>query len=151
MLYELPHRYVVGLTTLRLQCLPNGMDALPKHEMENLFSVLEVNLRCMQSIATLQNLKNITDTLCLIAARSALNCLLESRATEVLDNMYRSTMPKVSFLDYFWSWRGLFGGLFSVLLADLPPAKTYHALCTGYAGLLLARAHRRDWPRMRRD
>jgi glycosyltransferase involved in cell wall biosynthesis len=25
-------------------------------------------------------------------------------------------------------------------LADLPPAKIYHALCTGYAGLLLARA-----------
>src|SRR5262249_38672532 len=67
--------------------------------------------------------------------------LLDSPAAwETVLHMYRQTMPKTSFLDYFWSWRGLFGGLFSLLLADLPAAKTYHALCTGYAGLLLARA-----------
>lgn len=45
-----------------------------------------------------------------------------------------------SFLDYFWSWRALLGGLYSVLLADLPEASVYHAVSTGYAGLFAARA-----------
>lgn len=58
----------------------------------------------------------------------------------MLQRMYDSTVPECSFLQYFWSWRALVGGLFSVLLADLPPARVYHAISTGYAGLLLARA-----------
>jgi glycosyltransferase involved in cell wall biosynthesis len=58
----------------------------------------------------------------------------------MLLNMYRTTVPDSSFLDYFWSWRALVGGLFSVLVPELPEARVYHAVSTGYAGLLLARA-----------
>lgn len=54
--------------------------------------------------------------------------------------MYRRDMPNGSFLHYFWAWRALLGGLFSVLEHPLPQAKIYHTVSTGYAGLLAARA-----------
>ena len=55
--------------------------------------------------------------------------------------MYESTHGDSAFLDYFWTWRALLGGLYSMLLCDLPPALVYHPVCTGYAGLFAARAH----------
>jgi polysaccharide biosynthesis protein PelF len=54
--------------------------------------------------------------------------------------MYRADMPFGSFLHYFWAWRALLGGLFSVLEYELPAARVYHTISTGYAGLLAARA-----------
>ena len=72
------------------------------------------------------------------ATRAAL--LNSERSFEMIRHMYNSSVPGSSFLNYFWSWRSLAGGLFSVLLADLPPARLYHSISTGYAGLLLARA-----------
>jgi polysaccharide biosynthesis protein PelF len=67
--------------------------------------------------------------------------LLNSEAAfGVVERMYGRTAPGSSFLKYFWSWRALVGGLVSVLLAPLPTARVYHAISTGYAGLVLARA-----------
>ncbi len=67
--------------------------------------------------------------------------LLDSEeAWELMEAMYEADFSECSFLDYFWSWRAIMGGLYSVLLADLPDAKMYHALSTGYAGLMAARA-----------
>ncbi|MEO8249638.1 MAG: GT4 family glycosyltransferase PelF [Burkholderiales bacterium] len=67
--------------------------------------------------------------------------LLNSEAAfEMLQRMYETSVPGGSFLNYFWSWRSLVGGLFSVLLARLPRAGVYHAISTGYAGLVMARA-----------
>lgn len=54
--------------------------------------------------------------------------------------LYEAEFPSSSFIDFFWTWRALFSGLYSVILPDLPKAKVYHSLCTGYAGLYLARA-----------
>jgi glycosyltransferase involved in cell wall biosynthesis len=68
-------------------------------------------------------------------------CLMNSEpAFEMLQRMYESSVRGSSFLNYFWSWRSLAGGLFSVLLGKLPAARIYHAISTGYAGLLMARA-----------
>lgn len=53
---------------------------------------------------------------------------------------YERLMPHAPFKDFFWAWQALMGGLFSVMKAELPPAQTYHAISTGYAGLLAARA-----------
>jgi polysaccharide biosynthesis protein PelF len=61
-------------------------------------------------------------------------------AFAMLRRMYEAAVPGSSFLNYFWSWRSLCGGLFSVLLAELPRARVYHAISTGYAGLVTARA-----------
>src|SRR5262249_7266616 len=45
-----------------------------------------------------------------------------------------------AFLHFFWAWRALVGGLIATLSFPLPPARVYHTVSTGYAGLLAARA-----------
>jgi glycosyltransferase involved in cell wall biosynthesis len=70
----------------------------------------------------------------------ALDTLMDSpEAWQTMCAHYRS-MPHAAFLDYFWAWRALVGGLFRVLTAPLPQARVYHAVSTGYAGLIGARA-----------
>ena len=70
-----------------------------------------------------------------------LSGLLNSPLTwEIIKEMYNRTMPYASFLHYFWAWRSLFGGLFAALKFELPRARVYHAVSTGYAGILAARA-----------
>jgi len=46
-----------------------------------------------------------------------------------------------SFIDYFYTWRFTHYPLFKILTTDIPRAKVYHSLCTGYAGLLGAVAN----------
>ncbi|MDZ4224896.1 MAG: GT4 family glycosyltransferase PelF, partial [bacterium] len=40
------------------------------------------------------------------------------------------------FLDYFWTWRGIHLPLIKVVQSEVPFAKIYHAVSTGYAGLV---------------
>jgi polysaccharide biosynthesis protein PelF len=52
------------------------------------------------------------------ATRAAL--INSEPAFAVMRRMYAASVPGSSFLKYFWSWRSLVGGLFSILLAKLP-------------------------------
>jgi polysaccharide biosynthesis protein PelF len=61
-------------------------------------------------------------------------------AWQIVRRMYDRTMPYSSFLDFFWAWRALLGGLFATLEFPLPKARAYHTISTGYAGVLAARA-----------
>jgi glycosyltransferase involved in cell wall biosynthesis len=45
-----------------------------------------------------------------------------------------------SFLDYFWTWRFTHLPLLRVLSTEVPLARCYHAVSTGYAGLMAAAA-----------
>jgi glycosyltransferase involved in cell wall biosynthesis len=138
--YELPEN-IVSVTPVFLQKLHKKQVSLPAEQIRQLFNTLEYPLLNLQRQASLGDLQQII--LALKGARSKVGrkLLFDSReAWEMLLKMYHNTMKENSFLDYFWSWRTLFGGMYSVLLADLPQADCYHALCTGYAGLFLARA-----------
>jgi len=67
--------------------------------------------------------------------------LLDSRlGWRLVCDLYDREMPHESFLHFFWAWRALFGGLIATLSFPLPPARVYHTVSTGYAGLLAARA-----------
>ena len=67
--------------------------------------------------------------------------LLESpEAFGIVRGMYEALMPHASFLQFYWAWRALCGGLFATLKLELPDARVYHTISTGYAGLLAARA-----------
>lgn len=59
---------------------------------------------------------------------------------------HRRECPEGSFTDYFWTLRAMYGSVFGVaeLARRLPPARCYHALSTGYAGLLGAILRHRD-------
>ncbi len=61
----------------------------------------------------------------------------------VLDR-YKKLAPGTSFMDYFWTWRAVHAPLFQTLIAETPPARIYHAVSTGYAGLLATIAKRRS-------
>lgn len=55
---------------------------------------------------------------------------------KILTDMCDRVAKDVSFLDYFWTWRGTHLPIMQILKAEIPPAKIYHAVSTGYAGLL---------------
>jgi glycosyltransferase involved in cell wall biosynthesis len=61
-------------------------------------------------------------------------------AWDTLIEMYRKGFDHASFIDYFWTWRALLTSFYGTVLADLPHAKCYHAISTGYAGIMAARA-----------
>ena len=57
---------------------------------------------------------------------------------ELTTELCQRLAPDASFLDFFWHFRSMHLPLVRLLGAEPPPATTYHALCTGYAGLLAA-------------
>lgn len=72
--------------------------------------------------------------------RVSLDTLLNSPEAWQTMCYHYGSMAHASFLGYFWAWRTLVGGLFRVLTCPLPNARIYHAVSTGYAGLIGARA-----------
>lgn len=73
-----------------------------------------------------------------------LNDLVYSpHAWHYLREVYDARAREVSFIDFFWAWRHGFIPLLNLFYADLPPARTYHAISTGWAGYLGAIAKKR--------
>lgn len=136
--YQIPEN-VLSISNLFLQVLPPGSPHLSREAA--FFSSLErILVRFFQS-GTLADLKDLIALLSPYRSRLGYRFLLESEETwAMLLRMYEKTFPGGSFVDFFWSWRSIFGGLFSILLHPLPPAKMYHSLCTGFAGIYGARA-----------
>ncbi len=58
----------------------------------------------------------------------------------VIRHCYDRLVPGASFSQFYWAWRGFFGAALTVLRAPLPKACVYHAVSTGFAGLMAARA-----------
>lgn len=139
--YELP-KNVIGIKNIFLQQLPKSKIQLTKPERKKLFQNLEVPLLNLQHNADLNVLKHILDLLNEKKEAMSGSLLLNSEeAWRMVQRMYLSTMGESSFINYFWSWRSLIGSFYSTMLSDLPLANIYHTLCTGYAGLFLARAY----------
>lgn len=136
--YTLPEN-VKGITHLTLQKLPKGRTRIPC--AKQFFQDLQSSLKNILSNGDLTDLAKILELLKPHKDILGNHLLLNSReAWDMVVQMYNAQYPASSFLDYFWSWRGLMGGFYSALLAEIPPARMYHAVCTGYAGLLAARA-----------
>ncbi|MDX2095717.1 MAG: GT4 family glycosyltransferase PelF [Alphaproteobacteria bacterium] len=139
--YDLPSN-VVGLTTIRLNDLPTGA-AIDTGLASRLHRALRAPLANLTGAKPmpLSDLKTIMDVLRGSRASLGTAALLDrEEAWKQLVDLYESGFPDHSFLDYFWSYRAIAGGLYSVLLAALPQADIYHAMSTGYAGLMAARA-----------
>jgi glycosyltransferase involved in cell wall biosynthesis len=75
-----------------------------------------------------------------LAGRRPGDLLSSETGWSILVKAYGELMPYASFAHFYWAWRSLVGGLLAVLAAPLPEARAYHAVSTGYAGLLAARA-----------
>ena len=68
------------------------------------------------------------------------DALLHSRQawTAILE-IYEETSSVASLLQFFWTWRSLVSGVMASMFCNLPDASLYHAISTGYAGLVGAR------------
>lgn len=106
------------------------------HRMD-LFAAVDTFLRK----ANLDELARLSSLLApLVKARRTADLLNSPLAWKLVCDLYERAMPHESFLHFFWAWRALFGGLVATLAFPLPPARVYHTVSTGYAGLLAARA-----------
>jgi len=136
--YEMPDN-VRGLNHVFLQDLPPGARRVPR--LKKRLAQMESALKAMQANGDINDLRRVLDVVEQAKGKFGRNTLMNSpHAWDMLLRMYREDMADGSFLDYFWTWRSLLGGLFSVLLSPMPEAKVYHTVSTGYAGLYSARA-----------
>ncbi len=124
---------------MMIQTLPQG-SASPKLSREVLDRLYQP-LKDLQAGGDLSVVSQILDILTPLQDAVGDELLLNSPAAwDLLIRMadtYDSDMP---FLDFFWTWRMSLASFYSMLLHPLPEARVYHAVSTGYAGLLAARA-----------
>lgn len=138
--YQMP-KNVIGHTNIHLQRLPAGKK-MARKEGKELFNALHGPLTHITTgTASLQDFDILLQSLSRYNGRMGAESLLNSEESfELVTQMYEESFDESSMLDYFWSWRAVVAGLYSLILPELPDAKVYHALSTGYAGMLLARA-----------
>ena len=61
--------------------------------------------------------------------------LLSRKSWKYLVDRYQKLSPASSFIDFFWTWRAVHMPIFQLVNAETPPARLYHMVSTGYAGL----------------
>ncbi len=67
--------------------------------------------------------------------------LLNSKpAWSAMERVYQELMPDGPLVDFFWSWRFLARSLLAVVNTKLPDARVFHAVSTGFAGIVGAYA-----------
>ncbi|MEZ6014894.1 MAG: GT4 family glycosyltransferase PelF [Planctomycetota bacterium] len=59
---------------------------------------------------------------------------------ERLTSRYSALAARDSFSSFFWTWHNALEPLLSLIAAPVPPARCFHAVSTGYAGWVGARA-----------
>lgn len=62
--------------------------------------------------------------------------LFSRDAWDHLTARYEARAGDTSFIDFVWTWRAIHTPLMQLLNADIPPARCYHLVSTGYAGLV---------------
>ncbi len=139
-LYTFP-KNLVSVTRCSLSDMPQGTTVLLPKKKKTLQHI-EQKIISMLTKAQALDLEQLLPLLKELNGSCGSYMLLDSPAAwELLVSTYHKLMPHSSFLDYFWSFRGMLESFYSILLTDIPLARIYHTCCTGYAGLLGARAH----------
>jgi len=134
--FQIPEN-VVERRDIFLSQLPVGGEPSRKGLVER----LEPAVSALQQTGRLTHLDSLMQVLGDYPDGLGRQSLLDSRdAWAMLLSMYDDGHDDSSFIDFFWSYRAMLSGLYSVLLPPLPPAKVYHTVSTGYAGLIAARA-----------
>lgn len=139
--YRLPGN-VASLKTVRLAELEAG-DEGNAISVRRLHNTLRGPLASItgEEPLDISELQEIVNAFRSSKARLGHHILLDrEEAWNQLLSLYEEAFEEQSFLDYFWSYRAIVGGIYSILLAELPSADIYHAMSTGYAGLMAARA-----------
>ena len=64
------------------------------------------------------------------------NYFRDLQGWNLLTEKYNIHHPISPFVKYYWAWRAAHIPMFQMVQAPIPPADVYHAVSTGYAGLL---------------
>ena len=90
-------------------------------------------------------LRRLTSVLVEDGGRVRHDFLLGDETWQRICDAHRRDCPESSFADWFWTVRAVHAALFELarVARSLPPARVYHSLSTGYAGLLGALLHHR--------
>jgi hypothetical protein len=63
--------------------------------------------------------------------------LLDSKpAWAAMERVYQELLRDGPLIDFFWSWRFLARSLLAIVSTPLPDARVFHAVSTGYAGMV---------------
>jgi glycosyltransferase involved in cell wall biosynthesis len=124
---------VLSVTDILLDVCPRGRipTAREADSMKRIFQRLRDALTTGKGdeFAELIELVRITG-----AGRAA---LLDSKeGWRAMEEAYESLLPNGPLLDFFWSWRFLVCSLLAVINTPLPPAHVFHAVATGFAGIV---------------
>ncbi|HTV21888.1 MAG TPA: GT4 family glycosyltransferase PelF [Polyangiaceae bacterium] len=159
--YTLP-KNVAHLETHYLEDAYAGLDPQPRHVSQRrlepsvaLHEWLKArSTRCPLAASEERRLEQaVDDVLTTLETRdgvSAAEFLFGSGSWELIRKQHLEGDPTASFIDYFWTIRILHGPMFQLarMARSIPDAAAYHAVSTGYAGLLgalLERQRRRPF------
>ena len=61
----------------------------------------------------------------------------------LLNAIYTAKARTMAFVDFFWTWHYAYLPVLNLFYAEIPPARLYHTICTGWAGCLGVIARKR--------
>ncbi len=64
--------------------------------------------------------------------------IYSKESQQLVEALYDSAKSTCPFFDFFWTWRSMLIVFLQALNVEIPPARVYHSVCTGYAGLVAA-------------
>ncbi len=130
--YELPGN-AIGVSDVVIDACPSGR--LPLHgekdQVRQILRLLEATLTDGGASAFATLIHKLRETGFGQAA------LLDSKtAWRAMEAAYARLLPDSPLLDFFWSWRFLARSVLALTSGPLPKARIFHAVATGYSGLL---------------
>ncbi|GJD52651.1 D-inositol-3-phosphate glycosyltransferase [Methylobacterium crusticola] len=134
--FELPEN-VIALTDVVIDACPPG--AMPIFGSGRRIEALVADLRVLVTEGTGRAWTRFARKI--ETSGLAQRALLDSRPAWVaFQRLYDEVIPGAPLVDVFWTWRFLARSMLAIATAPIPPARTYHAISTGYPGLFGARA-----------
>jgi polysaccharide biosynthesis protein PelF len=127
------HDNVLDVTDVLLDICPPGRAPNSRDAKR-----VEESLRLLERVLTTGDASGLTALLEQLRATGfGQAALLDSRpAWRATEQAYQRLLNDGSLLDFFWSWRFLARSVLAVLHAPLPQARVFHAVATGFSGLL---------------
>jgi len=130
---------VIGVTnvTLGQGALELGKEGISEESETELLGVIEIFHRALLGGAP-EAFEDLFEVFHRMGLSSALFGTLSSgrQAWNLIRKFYGEQFSQESFIDFFWMWKTTHVPLFSLLASPVPEARLYHALASGYAGIL---------------
>jgi polysaccharide biosynthesis protein PelF len=130
---------VVGLTDILLDVCPRGRTPTRSDadRIGQIFQLLETAL----TTGDHSRFDELVDQVRITGFGQA--ALLDSKESwRAVEEAYERLLPDGPLLDFFWSWRFLVRSLLAVMSTPLPQARVFHAVATGFSGLVGSYAKR---------